>query len=226
MHVIQRGNNRQPVFFADEDYRVYLDALKDASDKYNCDVHAYVLMTNHVHLLITPHDEKGLSLCMQGIGRKYVQYVNSAFRRSGSLWEGRFKSAIIDTEQYLLSCYRYIELNPVRAGMVGMPSEYRWSSFHANALGVMDALIIEHEQYLQLARTKEDRLLRYLALFENALDSRDIEAIRLGTVKDNVIGNERFKEEIERMAEIRLKKFSHGGDRKSHDFKRRYLNDI
>lgn len=219
MHVIQRGNNRQAVFFADEDYRVYLDALKEMSDRYECHVHAYVLMTNHVHLLITPHDEIGLSLCMQGVGRKFVRYVNGVYKRSGTLWEGRFKSAVIDTDHYLLRCYRYIEMNPVRAGIVAKPNEYKWSSFHANALNAKDDLVIEHEEYLKLGKTKEDRALSYFDLFKCSLGLEDINAIRDGTISNNVIGNNRFKEEIEKMTKIRVKKLTHGGDRKSKSFR-------
>jgi putative transposase len=124
-HIIQRGNNRQAVFFAEADYRLYLDSLQQAATRYDCGVHAYVLMTNHVHLLVTPYTEGGLSRLMQSVGRRYVRYVNSMYRRSGTLWDGRFNAALIDSERYLLTCMRYIELNPVRAGMVYHPGGYR-----------------------------------------------------------------------------------------------------
>ncbi len=135
LHIVQRGNNRQAVFFAEQDYLTYLECLRDAAFQQGCWVHAYVLMTNHVHLLLTPTQETNLSRCIQAVGRKYVRYINGHYRRSGTLWEGRFKSAMIDSAQYLLACYRYIELNPVRANMVEHPQHYRWSSFHANAMG-------------------------------------------------------------------------------------------
>ena len=146
-HVIQRGNNRDIIFVADEDYRFYLQKLEDACKKYNCDIHAYVLMTNHVHLLLTPQSENGISQVMQSLGRSYVQYFNFRYRRSGTLWEGRYKATLLDSESYLLTCSRYIELNPVRAQMVKDPGEYPWSSFGFNALGQADNLITPHAVY-------------------------------------------------------------------------------
>jgi putative transposase len=137
-HVIVRGNNRDPIFNADEDYRFYLDKLQDAAKKHSCDIHAYVLMTNHVHLLVSPHTEDGISKMIQMLGRYYVQYFNSTYRRSGTLWEGRYKASLIDSDTYALTCYRYIELNPVRANMVAHPAEYPWSSYRGNALGEND----------------------------------------------------------------------------------------
>ena len=135
-HVIQRGNNRQDIFRADEDYAFYLEKAEEAANKHECDIHAYVLMTNHVHLLVTPHLENSISKMMQMIGRYYVQYFNYRYRRTGTLWEGRYKASLIDSEQYLLTCMRYIELNPVRAtNMADHPSDYRWSSYGSNATG-------------------------------------------------------------------------------------------
>jgi len=127
-HVILRGNNRAETFCADADYSFYLEKLKSACDKHGCSVHAYVLMTNHVHLLITPHLEQSLGKAMQMLGRYYVQYYNFCYRRTGTLWEGRYKATLIDSEAYLLTCMRYIELNPGRAGMVIDPADYPWSS--------------------------------------------------------------------------------------------------
>jgi putative transposase len=134
-HVVQRGNNRQATFFAAEDYRLYLDCLREAAAKYGCALHAYVLMTNHVHLLITPSGRQAVARTMQSVGRRYVQYVNYVYRRSGTLWEGRYKSSLVESEGYLLLCYRYIELNPVRAGMVQRPEDYEGSSYRAHAFG-------------------------------------------------------------------------------------------
>jgi putative transposase len=133
-HVIQRGNNRDAIFVADEDYGFYLEKLKDACQKFHCEIHAYVLMTNHVHLLITPYSENGISKVMQSLGRFYVQYFNYQYRRTGTLWEGRYRATLLDSEQYLLICSRYIELNPVRAGMVLHAGEYPWSSYRCNAM--------------------------------------------------------------------------------------------
>ena len=141
-HVIQRGNNRESCFFDAEDYRCYLDALGHASKQCGCAVHAYILMTNHVHLLVTQERRDGVSAMMQSLGRRYVRYINDRHRRTGTLWEGRYKAALVDSERYLLACYRYIELNPVRAGMVELPGRYPWSSYRYNALGMPDSLVI------------------------------------------------------------------------------------
>lgn len=137
LHVVQRGNNRQAVFFHESDYFSYLDLLFESADRYEVSVHAYVCMTNHVHILLTPWDEGSVSLLMQRLGALYTSGINSVYRRTGSLWEGRFKSSLVDSDRYVLSCYRYIELNPVRAGMVVHPADYRWSSYrhHAESLG-------------------------------------------------------------------------------------------
>ena len=133
-HVIQRGNNRQDIFKVDNDYLFYLEKLQAAAEKHQCDIHAYVLMTNHVHLLLTPHTEEGIGKMMQMVGRYYVQFYNHSYNRTGTLWEGRYKATLIDSEHYLFTCMRYIELNPVRAkGMVDHPGKYRWSSYHCNA---------------------------------------------------------------------------------------------
>jgi putative transposase len=131
-HVIQRGNNRSACFYAEEDYRFYLNTLKEQADKFGCAVHAYVLMTNHVHLLLTPSRIDSVALTMKNLGQRYVQYINRTYRRSGTLWEGRYKSCLVQDETYVLACYRYIELNPLRAGMVKHVGDYRWSSYRTN----------------------------------------------------------------------------------------------
>ena len=124
-HVIQRGHNREPCFYSKEDHIKYCYTLQEAANKNGVAIHAYVLMTNHTHLLVTPSQEHSVTHMMQDLGRKYVRYINVTYQRSGSLWEGRFKSSLVDSEKYLLTCMRYIEMNPVRAGMVTHPSEYR-----------------------------------------------------------------------------------------------------
>ena len=134
-HIVQRGNNRDVCFYSEQDYQFYLECLKSACKRYRVAVHAYVLMTNHVHLLMQPEDEAGISRVMQSLGRRYVQYINHTYRRSGTLWEGRYKSSLINAEEYLLACYRYIELNPVRANMVSHPADYRWTSYRFNGQG-------------------------------------------------------------------------------------------
>jgi len=132
-HIIQRGNNREACFYDEMDYRYYLQALEEQADKYHCRIHAYVLMTNHVHLLLTPEETDSAALLMKHLGQRYVQYINRTYRRSGTLWEGRFKSCLAQDETYVLTCHRYIELNPVRANMVDHPRDYPWSSYRANA---------------------------------------------------------------------------------------------
>ena len=166
-HAIVRGNNRVPIFCADEDYRFYLEKLKQACDKHQCDVHAYVLMTNHVHLLITPHTEQGIGKVMQMVGRYYVQYFNHTYQRTGTLWEGRYKATLVDSERYLLTCYRYIELNPVRAeDMADHPADYKWSSYRFNALGQADDLIAPHHEYRRLGKGEAERQAAYRAFVE------------------------------------------------------------
>ena len=164
-HVIQRGNNRQVTFFDEGDYLHYLEDLQDAAEKWDCEIHAYVLMTNHVHLLMTPNQEESIAKVMQSVGRKYVRHINGIYRRSGTLWEGRHKASLINAEEYLLTCYRYIELNPVVARMVRAPGEYRWSSYRRNALDEPNALIHEHLLYQQMAgalRTGATPIASYL----------------------------------------------------------------
>jgi putative transposase len=156
LHIIQRGNNRAPCFFEDTDYLVYLQNLRTLSGEADCRIHAYVLMTNHVHLLLTPAAAEGPSNLMKNLGQRYVQYINRRYNRSGSLWEGRFRSSLVETERYFLTCQRYIELNPVRAGMVRTPEEYKWSSHAANGLGVPDSIVSPHPEYLRLGSSEED----------------------------------------------------------------------
>ena len=196
-HVIQRGNNRQVTFFCDQDYGVYLDKLKDYAIKYDVAVHAYVLMTNHIHLLMTPVYEKGVSQLMQSLGRYYVRYVNQTHGRSGTLWEGRYKSTLVDSERYLLSVSRYIELNPVRAGMVEHPAEYPWSSYQANALGKPITLITPHACYQRLGGNDVMRQATYRGLFETNLPALTLAQIRDATNKAWVLGDDRFKAQIE-----------------------------
>ena len=196
-HVIQRGNNRDACFYSDQDYRFYLDCLESACSRYKVQLHAYVLMTNHVHLLMTPSDAYGISRVMQSLGRRYVQYINREYRRSGTLWEGRHKASIVDAEKYLLTCMRYIELNPVRAGMVAHPGEYPWSSYRVNGQGEHDALITLHECYTRLGNSTEVRCHQYRSLFAYQLDVDDIHAIRSALTYSLPLGDERFIEQIE-----------------------------
>lgn len=196
MHLIQRGNNRQACFFADEDYRCYLEWLRHASDETGCSVHAYVLMTNHVHLLLSAHDAGGVGAMMKALGQRYVQHVNRAYARSGTLWEGRYRSCLVQHDLYLLTCMRYIELNPVRAGMVDHPSAYRWSSYRCNARGEADELIRPHAVFTALGADPRKRAARYRELFHNALEPGEVSQIRAATNGNHVLGNDRFAAQL------------------------------
>jgi len=218
-HVIQRGNNRQKIFKKAEDYEFYLEKLSDAAKKHQCDIHAYVLMTNHVHLLITPHTENGIGKMMQMIGRYYVQYFNKSYKRTGTLWEGRYKATLINTEQYLLTCMRYIEENPVRAkNMVKHPSDYPWSSYACNAQGKIDKIITPQREYMKLAKTEGRRRSAYSKLFRKTLDTQILGDIRECTNKAWVLGNDKFKRKVTRQTNRAAESKGHGGDRRSEVF--------
>jgi putative transposase len=196
LHIVQRGINREPCFFAEEDYLFYLHWLEEAARTCGCAIHAYALMTNHVHLLLTPAEPGAPSRLMQSLGRRYVQYVNRFYRRSGSLWEGRFKSSVVQAESYLLACMRYIELNPVRADMVADPGQYRWSSYRANGLGQADKRLTPHSLYLALAGRDEERRADYRALFRPQLDQEAADEIRTALSLGMPLGSERFAEAV------------------------------
>lgn len=198
-HVIQRGNYRDACFFTEEDYHFYLDCLQDACKANHVDVHAYVLMTNHVHLLMTPDSTEGISRVMQSLGRRYVQYINRTYQRCGTLWESRHKASLVDAEHYLLACYRYIELNPVAAQMVDHPGAYPWSSYSTNAYGKTNRLITRHPLYVQLGASAEIRQAHYRELFSSSLWKDEIHAIRSAAQFSTPLGNERFKEQIEKI---------------------------
>jgi putative transposase len=195
-HIIQRGNNRQAIFFEDADRRFFLAALGEALGAHHCALHAYVLMTNHVHLLITPGDEAGVGGLMRSLGRRYVGHVNRLYGRTGTLWEGRFKSTIVDTEGYVLACHRYIEANPVRAGMVEAPQDHPWSSHRANALGEDDRLLVQHESYRALGRSARLRQAAYRGMFEDPLPDDTLEILRDATQRGWVPGRDTFRDQI------------------------------
>ena len=197
-HIIQRGNNRQAVFFDQGDYQKYLRDLGEIALATGCDIHAFVLMTNHVHLLATPTASNGISKLMQGLGRRYVAYVNRKYERSGTLWEGRYKASLVAEDSYLLACMRYIELNPVRAGMVEHPGEYRWVSYGFNAHGKGCGIDLkEHPSYRSLIGIGDDPRRKYRELFDSALGVEMMCDIRQSLNSCLVLGNERFKDEIE-----------------------------
>lgn len=205
-HIIQRGHNRSACFYAESDYQYYLSILGEQAKKYACTVHAYVMMTNHVHLLCTPQHENSAAQLMKNQGQRYVQYINRTYRRSGTLWEGRFKSCLAQSETYVMTCYRYIELNPVRANRVHHPRDYRWSSYRANAAGRQDYILTPHSLYMRLGQNAGQRETAYRGLFEVDLDldPDQITAIRNATNGNYVLGASRFQEEIEKMPRRRV----------------------
>ena len=210
VHIIQRGNNRQVCFVAEEDYGAYTGWLKEYSKKYKVDIHAWVMMTNHVHLLCTPLRSGAVSQMMQSLGRSYVRYFNYEHKRSGTLWEGRYKSCLIQEGRYLLEVYRYIELNPVRAGMVRNPGEYRWSSYQCNALDAASGLCTPHSEYLALGKDPAECKNNYRSLFSQHVEGELLTEIRTKTNKGLALGNERFKEEIELLTGMRVREKKRG----------------
>jgi putative transposase len=196
MHAIFRGIDRTAIFFAEPDYRVFLNALTDLAVKESVSIHAYVLMTNHVHLLMTPATDQGPARLMKGLGQRYVQYVNRTYRRTGTLFEGRFRSTVVEADHYLLACQRYIEMNPVRANMVAGPGDYPWSSYRCNAGGAADPVVTPHLVYLALAEDDESRRSSYRGLFTDVIPEGALTAIRDATNGGFVLGCQRFQRQI------------------------------
>ncbi len=204
-HIIQRGNNRNLCFADEQDFAAYAHWLTEYSVKHYVDIHAWVFMTNHVHLLCTPRKSNAISLMMQSLGRRYVQYFNYKYRRSGTLWEGRFKSCLIEDVSYLLQVYKYIELNPVRANMVAEPSEYFWSSYQINALGKQSELCTPHPVYIELGTNSLVRQETYQSLFKYQVAPKLIEDIRVSLNKGLALGSECFKSEVEQSSGRRVR---------------------
>jgi putative transposase len=196
-HVITRGIDRQAVFFCQDDYALYRRALLKSSTEYDCEIHAYVLMLNHIHLLVTPLSERALPQMMQGMGREYVQRLNARHARTGTLWEGRYKACLVQTDEYFLTCQRYIELNPVRAGIVDCPGKFPYSSYACNALGADDPLISQHPCYRALQSGPVARRRSYRSLFAGELSEEDLRMIRVRTNACSFVGGERFRRQIE-----------------------------
>lgn len=214
LHIVQRGHNRDACFFAEEDYLAYREWLGEAIKNTGCQLHAYVQMTNHVHLLLTPPDTGAVSRLIISLGRRYVQHINRTYRRTGTLWDSRYKSSLVQADGYLLLCQRYIELNPVRAAMVDDPAHYRWSSYRANGLGQPDALLTRHEAYLGLGKNEEDRLATYRDFFRSELDAAAIDDIRLALSQGQPLGNSRFLDTIEKATGRRCEVRPRGRPRK------------
>jgi putative transposase len=195
-HIVQRGVDRQPCFHLASNYWRYLDDLHIASGRHGCMVHAYVLMTNHVHLLVTPDSEGATSRMMQQLGRRYVRYYNGCRERTGTLWEGRFRSCLVGSDDYLLACQRYIELNPVRAGLAQSPGAYRWSSYRHHAWGDPDPVVQSHALYFSLGMQAENRRENYVTLVGEALPDRQVDELRRYTQQGRAWGNKGFQRRV------------------------------
>jgi putative transposase len=195
--IVQRGVNREPCFFDVEDYPIYMELMRQLLPRYGIYLHACVLMTNHVHLLMTPDEKEPISNLLKVVGSRYARYINKKYNRTGALWEGRHKSSDVDSKNYLLKCYRYIELNPVAAVMVSKPEECRWSSFGCNAWGDLSSVIEPHSEYLTLGKVPEDRCYRYRDLFSVSLSGEDVHFIGKAAHYCRPLGGDRFRLHIE-----------------------------
>ena len=209
-HVILRGNNRQAIFATPVDYQRLLDLLEEVARQFEVQIHAYVLMSNHVHLLLTPGSEDGLPKMMQALGRSYVRYFNRTQQRSGTLWEGRYKSTLIQSDRYLLACMAYIDLNPVRAGLVARAQDYPWSS-HAHYLGLRtDRLITPHVLYWELGNTPFDREAAYADLVHAGINAVQQAALTDATLRGWALGEPDFVADLQKRTERRVQK-AHAG---------------
>jgi putative transposase len=202
LHLVQRGHNRAACFFDDEDREYYLHWLGVALEEHECALHAYVLMTNHVHLLLTPSRCDGVAQLFMSIRRRYVRFINQKYDRTGTLWGGRYRSSLVQLEDYLLYCYRYIELNPVRAHIVEAPEAYRWSSFHANALGERNPLITPHTLFTGLGKGDSERRAAYGAMFGQHLSDDLLNAIRNALNHNKPVGNSEFIHKVEELTSL------------------------
>lgn len=214
-HLIQRGNDRQLVFRDEEDYGIFLKFLRDAARRFKVAVHAYVLMPNHFHLLATPIDETGLSRMMQWVGRYYVPYFNRKYQRTGTLWQGRYRTTLVDPDHYLLACSRYIELNPVRAELVATADHYPWSSCMHHVGSKVDTLVTDHALYWALGNTPFQREAAYKEALSHPLKAEEIEQIRFATNKGWLLGSEEFMQNIAKQTSRRLNPVKKGRPKKS-----------
>lgn len=215
-HIVQRGINRQPCFISEQDRTAYLEWLEKYSKAYQVAIHAWVLMSNHVHLLCTPNTPDGIGKIMQSLGRSYVRYFNDTYHRNGTLWDGRYKMSIVQPGYYLLQLYRYIELHPVRSGLVSNPADYRWSSYQDKAFGAAGNLWTPHDIYLALGENEQTRQNSYRCLLSTPIDGELLEEIRRCIRSGLAIGNDCFKERIERLTGQRVTAKRRGRPRKQY----------
>ena len=209
-HIIQRGNNRQVIFADAQDFETMLALLAESAQKFGVAVHAYVLMDNHFHLLATPSTAEALPLMMQAVGRSYVRYFNNRHGRSGTLWEGRYRSTLIETERYLLACMVYLDLNPVRAGIVAQPLAWPWSS-HAHHLGQRsDRLVTPHALYWALGNTPFAREAAYAALVQAGVGSSEQAALTDAALSGWALGGADFVAALQKKSPRRVAKAKPG----------------
>lgn len=199
VHVIQRGNNHHTLFTSDKDISAYAHWLNEGAVRFGVRIHGWVFMTNHVHLLLTPMRDNAVSLLVQHLGRLYVRYFNFAYARSGTLFDGRFKSCLVQEENYFLTCLRYIELNPIRAGLVTDPGDYQWSSYRVHCFGAQARMWRPHTVYLSLGDTESARQKAYRALVSEVLDVDAIAKIRHCTNTGLVLGSDKFRNQVAKM---------------------------
>ena len=199
VHIMQRGHDRNLCFFDKDDYRTYLGYLGESLVESDCKLHAYVLMPSHVHLLLTPRKAEAVAGLIMAMGRRYVQYINRRYQRSGHLWESRYRSSLIEANHYLIPSQQFIELNPVRAGLVKDPARYQWSSYRANALGAADPLISRHPVYEGLGRGEKTRQMAYRTIANARRESNEGDRILLALIQNQPLGNPRFYARIERV---------------------------
>jgi len=214
-HIIQRGNDKQTIFRDTEDYTSFLAWLKEAARHFKLAVHAYALLPDHLHLLVTPSDDAGLGKMMQWIGRHYVPYFNGKYQRTGTLWQGRYRATVIDSEQYFLLCSRYIESHPVRAGLAASPEDYPWTSI-AHHIGVKpDPLITDHPVYWALGNTPFDREASYKSLLDLGISQREAEVVTEATLKGWPLGSEKFKAALAKQVNRRVEPAKRGRPRRT-----------
>ncbi len=215
-YVTQCGHNWQPCFFDDEDYESYLECLSKASHQYQCKIHSYLLLENNIQLLVSPMINGGISSLMQSIGRRYVQYVNHKYKRSGTLWGGRYKACVIDAQGYLLTMYQYIENEPVRKGIVSHPKDYPWSSYHYHVKGGLSNIITDHSIFEKLGKTQEERGVKYAEKLDFPINAFLLRYIKEIINSDIVLGGDNFVSEIEDLFDQRVRPLKRGRPKKEN----------
>lgn len=214
-HVIQRGAGGMAIFIDNADYQVFLRYLREAAKAYKVAIHAYVLMSNHIHLLATPSDSSGFGKMMQWLGRYYVPYFNRRHDRIGTLWQGRYRTSIIDSEHYLMVCSRYIELNPVRAGICARPEDYPWSSYRHHIGLEPDPTIFDHDLYWRLGNTPFDREAAYKALVESGISSDEMATLRGAVQRGVILGTVEFRQSLQKQTSRPIEPAKRGRPRKA-----------